>query len=91
MPDASLILLLLIIAGAIAAFAWPRYKLSQAVEEPFPAEWRKTLMRNFPVYRRMPTDLQMQLKQRIKQFIHEKTFTGCCVGKLEALLEIQKI
>ena len=77
MPDASLILLILIIVAAIAFFAWPRYKLSRAVEEPFPAEWRKTLMHNFPVYRRMPTDLQMQLKQRIKQFVYEKTFTGC--------------
>lgn len=77
MPDLSLILLLLIIAGAIAAFAWPRYRLSQAIDEPFPAEWRKILRQNVPVYRRMPTDLQMQLKRRIKQFIHEKTFTGC--------------
>ncbi len=77
MPDTSLILLLLIIAGAVVVFAWPRYKLSRAIDEPFPATWRKTLMHNLPVYRRMPTDLQMQLKRRIKQFIHEKTFIGC--------------
>lgn len=87
MPDASLILLLLIIIAAIAFFAWPRYKLSRAVEEPFPAPWRKILMHNFPVYRRMPTDLQMQLKTRIKQFIHEKTFTGC--GGLEITDEVK--
>lgn len=77
MPDTSLIFLLLILASIIAWFAWPRYALSRAVEEPFPKEWRKTLMHNFPVYRRMPTDLQLQLKLLIKQFIHEKSFIAC--------------
>ncbi len=77
MPDTSLILLLLILLGIAVWFVWPRYTLSRAVEEPFPKEWRNTLMRNFPVYRRLPTDLQLQLKRRIKQFIHEKDFVGC--------------
>ena len=77
MPDMSLILLLLIIIGAVSLFAWPRYKLSRAIDEPFPATWRKILRQNFPVSRRMPTDLQLQLKQGIKQFIHEKKFIGC--------------
>lgn len=77
MPDVSIILLVAIILAAVAAFAWPAYKLRQAVEEPFPTEWRKILKRNFPVYRNLPTDLQLQLKKLIKQFIHEKSFTGC--------------
>jgi Mlc titration factor MtfA (ptsG expression regulator) len=77
MPDVSLILLVGIILAAVAAFAWPAYRLRQAVDEPFPAEWRVILKRNFPVYRRLPTDLQLQLKKLIKQFIHEKSFTGC--------------
>ena len=77
MPDISTILMVTIIIGAIAAFAWPRYRLQRAVEEPFPEAWRKTLRKNFPVFRRMPTDLQLQLKNRIKQFIHEKEFIPC--------------
>lgn len=77
MPQDSLLAIALIIVGVIALFAWPRYKLSRAVEEPFPKLWRKVLNRNFPVYRRMPADLQLQLKKRIKQFIHEKTFIAC--------------
>ena len=77
MPDTSLIVLLLCGVGTIAWFLWPRYKLTRAIEEPFPDAWRKTLMHNFPVYRRMPADLQLQLKQRIKQFIHEKNYIGC--------------
>jgi len=77
MPDISTILMAAIVIGAIAAFAWPRYRLHRAVDEPFPAAWRKTLRKNFPVFRRMPADLQLQLKTRIKQFIHEKEFIGC--------------
>lgn len=77
MPDTSLILLLLILLGIVAWLVWPRYALFRAVKEPFPTAWRKTLMHNFPVYRRMPTDLQLQLKRLIKQFIHEKTYIGC--------------
>ncbi|MGB0865157.1 MAG: zinc-dependent peptidase, partial [Granulosicoccaceae bacterium] len=55
----------------------PRYQLSRAMKQPFPEAWRWALKRNFPIYRRMPTDLQMQLKSRIKQFVHEKEFIGC--------------
>jgi len=77
MPDASTLLMIAIVIGAIAAFAWPRYRLHRAVDEPFPDAWRKTLRQNFPVFRRMPTDLQLQLKTHIKQFIHEKDFIGC--------------
>ncbi|PWQ93725.1 zinc-dependent peptidase [Leucothrix arctica] len=77
MPDVSFLLLAAIIIAAIAAFAIPAYKLRKVVEEPFPAEWRVILKRNFPVYRLLPTDLQLQLKKLIKQFIYEKSFTGC--------------
>ena len=77
MPEVSTILMAVIVLGSIAAFAWPRYRLHRAVDEPFTEEWRKTLRQNFPVFRRMPTDLQLQLKTRIKQFIHEKEFIGC--------------
>ena len=70
MPDLSLLFLLLLAIAAVAWFAWPRYRLKQALAKPFPTEWRRILARNMPVYRRMPTDLQMQLKQHIKQFIH---------------------
>lgn len=74
---ASFLLLLAIILGALAAWLWPAYQRKQALNEPFPAEWRKILAKNFPVYRRMPADLQLQLRQRIKLFLHQKQFTGC--------------
>ncbi|WP_298607320.1 zinc-dependent peptidase [uncultured Thiothrix sp.] len=74
---ASFLLLLTIILGAVAAWLWPAYRRQQALKEPFPAEWRKILAQNFPVYRRMPADLQLQLRQRMKLFLHQKQFTGC--------------
>ncbi|PID50649.1 MAG: hypothetical protein CR991_00335 [Proteobacteria bacterium] len=76
MPDFSLLLLLLLIVGAILAFAWPYYRLKQAISRPFPSEWRRILQRNLLVYRRMPSDLQRQLQRLIKQFLHEKQFSG---------------
>ncbi len=72
----SLLFLLVIIAAALAAYAIPYYRLRKALAVPFPTEWRRILARNLPVYRRMPTDLQFQLQHRIKQFLHEKYFTG---------------
>lgn len=74
---ASFLLMLAIIVGAAAAWLIPAYRRKHAVKEPFPEEWRRILAKNFPVYRRMPVDLQQQLRDRIKLFVHEKQFTGC--------------
>lgn len=73
----SLWLLLAIILIAATAWLWPAYRRKQVLKEPFPAEWRRILAQNFPVYRRMPVDLQLQLRQRIKLFLHQKQFSGC--------------
>lgn len=75
--DGSLLLLLALIAGALAWWLIPAYRLYQAVKAPFPEAWRRILARNLPIYRRMPSDLQRQLQKLIKQFVHEKHFTGC--------------
>ncbi|WP_026154722.1 zinc-dependent peptidase [Thiolinea disciformis] len=73
----SLFLLLAIISGAIAWWLIPYYALRKAINAPFPEAWRRILARNFPIYRHLPSDLQRQLQKLIKQFIHEKHFTGC--------------
>src|SRR4051794_12507757 len=43
---------------------------------PFPAEWREILKRRVPYFRRLPADLQLQLKQHIQVFLAEKPFIG---------------
>jgi MtfA peptidase len=45
--------------------------------QPFPAEWRTILKRRVPCYRRLPADLQIQLRKHILVFLAEKAFVGC--------------
>ncbi len=56
---------------------WVAYRQRRVMTHPFPARWRKVLQRRVPMVRRMPADLQLQLKKRIQVFIAEKTFIGC--------------
>ena len=44
---------------------------------PFPSEWRSIIARRVPYFRRLPADLQMQLKKHILVFLAEKPFIGC--------------
>lgn len=45
--------------------------------QPFPAAWRRILRRRVPLVRRLPADLQLQLKQRIQVLLAEVPFIGC--------------
>jgi len=45
--------------------------------EPFPAAWRGILRRRVPYYRRLPPDLQSQLRKHMQVFLAEKRFDGC--------------
>jgi Mlc titration factor MtfA (ptsG expression regulator) len=56
---------------------WRAYRQRQVLTHPFPARWRRVLQRRVPLLRRMPVDLQLQLKKCIQIFIAEKTFIGC--------------
>ncbi|MES2934016.1 MAG: M90 family metallopeptidase [Pseudomonadota bacterium] len=72
------LLSLVLIAVAITAIWWlPAYNLKRALERPFPPNYAKILRKNIPVYRKMHSDLQLQLKRLIKQFLHQKKFVGC--------------
>ena len=45
--------------------------------QPFPAPWRAILQQRVPYVRRLPADLQLQLKQHMQVFLAEKVFIGC--------------
>lgn len=81
----------IIIASAlllIALFFWiPRYRLKRALAVPFPEEWASLLEQNIDVYVRLPMPLRLQLRQLIKQFLHQVHFTGA--GGLEISDEIR--
>ncbi|WP_345291638.1 M90 family metallopeptidase [Kangiella marina] len=75
-----LYLFLLACAGLIAWIATStlrrRKKRQQIVSQPFPKEWRQILRNNLSFFYKMPTDLQLQLKDKMKVFLSEKEFTG---------------
>ena len=79
---ASLTVLLLLIFVVI-----PKLRLRYVLMRAFPHHFSKILRKNLPGYSRMPTDLQMQLKRKIRQFLHEKTFVAC--GDLEMNDEVR--
>lgn len=54
----------------------PRYRLKRAVEAPFPGEWVGILERNIGIYPDLPMPLRLQLRKLIKQFLHQKHFSG---------------
>lgn len=75
---------LLLAAGLL--FWFPKYRVQRAIARPFPRRYAKILHRNLPLYSRMPTDLQLQLKRLIQQFLLQKKFVGC--GGLNITTEI---
>ena len=74
----TFVILVLIIAGlAFFLFFWPELRLKRIIGEPFSPRWRLILRKQLPIYLRMPPDLQLQLRNLIKQFIADKRFVGC--------------
>jgi Mlc titration factor MtfA (ptsG expression regulator) len=87
-PDGDMVwLLLLVVLLVLAAFVLPRARLRYVLAQAFPLPYSKILRKNLPCYAHMPTDLQMQLKRRIRQFLYQKNFVGC--GGLEITDEIR--
>ena len=68
---------LLFVVGLLGLPWWVARKRARVREHAFPAAWRKILQRRVPLVRRLPVDLQLQLKKHIQVFIAEKAFIGC--------------
>jgi hypothetical protein len=76
----------LVLLGVVVALVLPRYRLKKAIEAPFPDEWVTIVERNIAVYKNLPMPLRLQLRKLIKQFLHQKHFSGA--GGLEINDEI---
>ena len=77
----SMVLFLSLLA-LIPAFWLGRRRLRQLRRRalrmaPFPDAWIEILLRNVPLYRRLPAALRQQLHGHVHVFLHEKTFEGC--------------
>lgn len=59
----------------------------RAVNAPFPKSWLGILESKLPVYPKLTPELQLELQQRVKEFLFEKKFEGC--GGLEMNDEIR--
>ncbi len=86
--------LVLLAFGLVAASAWlwgpwarREWRRWRVRRQPFPPAWRELLRRRWPLYARLPADLQLQLKQHVKVFLAEKPFIGC--GGLEVTDEMR--
>ena len=84
MNTVSPIPLLILIVLAAAWVTWlivqPRmtgWRRERLRRNPFPQDWERIMRRWVPLVRRMPQDLQTQLKGHIQVFLAEKAFIGC--------------
>ena len=71
----------------VLALLVPRLRLKKAVAAPFPDEWVAILERNIEIYRNLPMPLRLRLRRMIKQFLHQKHFSGA--GGLEITDEMR--
>lgn len=67
----------IVFALILGFFVFPKLRLHYVLRRAFPSAYSKVLRQNLRGYNRMPTHLQMQLKRKIRQFLHEKTFVAC--------------
>jgi Mlc titration factor MtfA (ptsG expression regulator) len=70
------IFLALVIVAIAVALLIPRFRLRRALAAPFPQAWVDILERNIGIYRNLPMPLRHQLRLLIKQFLHQKHFSG---------------
>lgn len=66
----------LVLMGVVVALVLPRYRLKKAINAQFPVEWVTIVERNIAVYKNLPMPLRLQLRKLIKQFLHQKNFSG---------------
>lgn len=76
--------LLIVVALTVLLIAWlvaepwlVEWRRQRLRRQPFPLAWRRILRRRWPYLRRLPADLQIQLKRHMLVFLKEKAFIGC--------------
>lgn len=72
-----LALVSLFVAWLLFEPAFVQWRRERLRRRPFPLAWRRVLRRRVPYVRRLPADLQLQLKGHIQVFLAEKPFIGC--------------
>jgi Mlc titration factor MtfA (ptsG expression regulator) len=73
----TLLLVAAVLASPWAWGRWRRLRQNQWRAQPFPRHWFGILRRRVPLYRRLPADLQIRLRQEMLVFLAEKPLVGC--------------
>jgi len=81
------IFVIFVLCAVAAALLIPRYRLKKAIAAPFPDAWVAIVEKNIAIYKDLPMELRLQLRNLIKQFLHQKHFEGA--GGLEITDEIR--
>jgi len=74
---------LLIVGGLWLHPRWRDARRARVRARPFPPAWRSILRRRVPAYRRLPADLQRQLREHLLVFLDEKPFIGCAGQRID--------
>lgn len=73
--------ILLLALGSVCALLapawWRRRQLRLASAEVFPRTQRQWLRQQWPLYRQLPSDVQLRLHKSIQKFLADKEFIGC--------------
>ncbi|MEX2124187.1 MAG: M90 family metallopeptidase [Woeseia sp.] len=86
----ALMLVVLLLALVLICTVPPRLRRARRADllaSSLPNVYLEILKRNVPLYRKMPEDLQAELRGRINVFLNEKVFVAC--GGLEITDEIR--
>lgn len=70
-------LLLIVVAVVFRVIYWPQLRLKLIYRQEFPDNWLEILRRRLLFYPNLPENLQHQLQNLIKVFLHDKRFVGC--------------
>lgn len=76
----NLILIIIAVVFCYFLFFLPEArnrKRSELSKSSFPVEWEAILKRNVPIYYRLPSEFQRELRGHISIFLAEKNFEGC--------------
>jgi Mlc titration factor MtfA (ptsG expression regulator) len=82
MSGLGALLFIVLLALAVAGWLWgpplwTEWRRERLRRQPFPHAWRQILQQRMPFFRRLPADLQLQLKRHIQWLVAETPFIGC--------------
>lgn len=77
LPIYGLLAALVVALAAFRVFCYRNWRRGRIAGRPFPEQWHRFLLQNWPLYRRLSTSERQRLQRRILVFLDEKAFYPC--------------